>query len=49
TVFQDAVGQGKGSIDAALKLSKGEPLERKLYIPFVLVTKENIAEFQGKN
>ncbi|TIN22602.1 sugar ABC transporter substrate-binding protein [Mesorhizobium sp.] len=49
TVFQDAVGQGKGSIDAALKLSKGEPLERKLYIPFVLVTRENIAEFQGKN
>ncbi len=49
TVFQDAVGQGKGSIDAALKLAKGEPLEKKLYIPFVLVTKGNMAEFQVKN
>ncbi|ATU95227.1 sugar ABC transporter substrate-binding protein [Phyllobacterium zundukense] len=49
TVFQDAVGQGKGSIDAALKLAKGEALERKLYIPFVLVTKGNMAEFQVKN
>ncbi|AEG07065.1 substrate-binding domain-containing protein [Sinorhizobium meliloti] len=49
SVFQDAVGQGKGSIDAALKLSKGEAVERKIYIPFELVTKANLAEFQGKN
>ncbi|MDW9795222.1 substrate-binding domain-containing protein [Sinorhizobium meliloti] len=49
SVFQDAVGQGKGSIDAALKLSKGEAVERKIYIPFELVRKANLAEFQGKN
>ncbi len=49
SVFQDAIGQGKGSIDAALKLAKGEPVKKKIYIPFELVTKENLAKFQGKN
>jgi len=37
TVFQDSVGQGTGSIDAALKLIAGEKVEKKVYIPFVLV------------
>ncbi|WP_027994132.1 sugar ABC transporter substrate-binding protein [Sinorhizobium meliloti] len=49
SVFQDAIGQGKGSIDAARKLAKGEAVERKIYIPFELVTKANLAEFQAKN
>ena len=30
TVFQNAAGQGKGSVDAALKLAKGETLEQKV-------------------
>nr|WP_314085679.1 sugar ABC transporter substrate-binding protein [uncultured Shinella sp.] len=49
TVFQDAAGQGKGSVDAALKLAKGEKVETKVYIPFQLVTPANIADFQAKN
>lgn len=49
TVFQNAAGQGKGSVDAALKLAKGEPVEKKVYIPFELVTKDNLAQYQTKN
>ncbi|MGJ7041185.1 inositol transport system substrate-binding protein [Shinella sp. BE166] len=49
TVFQDAAGQGKGSVDAALKLARGEKVETKVYIPFQLVTPANIADFQSKN
>ena len=49
TVFQDAAGQGKGSVDAALKLAKGEKIDTKVYIPFQLVTPANIADFQSKN
>jgi len=49
TVFQNAAGQGKGSVDAALKLAKGEAVEKKVYIPFELVTKENLDTYQAKN
>lgn len=49
TVFQDAAGQGKGAIDAALKLAKGEAVDQKVYIPFQLVTPANIDQFLSKN
>ncbi|SEH43093.1 monosaccharide ABC transporter substrate-binding protein, CUT2 family [Rhizobium tibeticum] len=49
TVFQDAAGQGKGSLDAALKLAKGKKVEKKVYIPFQLVTPENVKDFVAKN
>jgi inositol transport system substrate-binding protein len=49
TVFQDAAGQGKGAVDAALKLAKGEKVEKKVYIPFQLVTPENVKDFVKKN
>jgi inositol transport system substrate-binding protein len=49
TVFQDAAGQGKGSLDAALKLAKGEAVDQKVYIPFQLVTPANIGDFLTKN
>ncbi|HEV7310746.1 sugar ABC transporter substrate-binding protein [Ensifer sp.] len=49
TVFQNAAGQGKGSVDAALKLAKGEAIEKKVYIPFELVTKDNLDKYQAKN
>lgn len=49
TVFQDAAGQGKGSVDAALKLAKGEKIDKKVYIPFQLVTPENVKTFASKN
>ncbi len=49
TVFQDAAGQGAGALDAALKLSKGEAVEQKVYIPFQLVTPANVGDFLKKN
>ena len=49
TVFQDSVGQGTGSIDAALKLIAGEDVDSKVYIPFVLVTPDNMNDFLEKN
>lgn len=49
TVFQDAAGQGKGAINAALSLAKGEAVDQKVYIPFLLVTPDNMAEFAAKN
>jgi len=49
TVFQDAAGQGKGALDAALKLAKGDKVEKKVYIPFQLVTPENVKTFAAKN
>lgn len=49
TVFQDAAGQGKGALDAALKFVKGEKVEKKVYIPFQLVTPENVKDYVAKN
>ena len=49
TVFQDAAGQGKGAVDTALKLAKGEKVDKKVYIPFQLVTPANIDQFMNKN
>ena len=49
TVFQNAAGQGKGAVDAALKLIHGEPVEHKVYIPFELVTPANMSEYVTKN
>jgi inositol transport system substrate-binding protein len=49
TVFQDAAGQGKGAVQAALKLAKGETVEQKTWVPFQLVTPDNISKFLKKN
>lgn len=49
TVFQDAFGQGSGSVNAAVALSKGEDVDQKVYIPFKLVVPENIDDFLGMN
>ena len=42
TVFQNAAGQGKGAVDAALALAAGKPVDKKVYIPFELVTPANM-------
>ncbi|MEM7212851.1 MAG: sugar ABC transporter substrate-binding protein, partial [Pseudomonadota bacterium] len=44
TVFQDANGQGSGSVQTALKLARGEDVDKKVYIPFKLVTPDNVAD-----
>ncbi|MDP9839753.1 ribose transport system substrate-binding protein/inositol transport system substrate-binding protein [Neorhizobium huautlense] len=49
SVFQNAAGQGKGAVDAALKIAKGEQIEKKVFVPFELVTPENLKTYQAKN
>ena len=49
TVFQNAAGQGKGAVDAALKLASGAAVDTKVWIPFELVTPENMANYMKKN
>jgi len=49
TVFQNAKGQGVGAIDTVLKIARGETVEKKTYIPFELVTKENLDKYTAKN
>jgi inositol transport system substrate-binding protein len=49
TVFQDAAGQGKGALDTALKLAKGDKVDRTIYVPFQLVTPETMAQYMSKN
>ena len=49
SVFQDAAGQGKGAVDAALKIASGGSVDKKVYIPFLLVTPANMADFMKKN
>jgi inositol transport system substrate-binding protein len=49
TVFQDAAGQGVGAIDAALALARGETVDQKVYVPFQLVTPDNMTEFTSGN
>jgi inositol transport system substrate-binding protein len=49
TVFQDAAGQGKGAVDMALALAAGKSVDKKVYIPFQLVTPANMEQFMNKN
>ncbi|MCE6952708.1 sugar ABC transporter substrate-binding protein [Cereibacter sphaeroides] len=49
TVFQNAAGQGKGAVDAALALARGEKVEKSVFVPFELVTPANLSEYQAKN
>ncbi|MCY4335675.1 MAG: sugar ABC transporter substrate-binding protein [Litoreibacter sp.] len=45
TVFQDLAGQGAGSIDTAIALANGEEVDKTVFIPFKLVTPDNVSEF----
>lgn len=45
TVFQDARGQGAGAVELAVKILNGEQVDKVNYIPFILVTQDNLAEF----
>lgn len=46
TVFQDSRGQGAMAVELAVKAAQGEQVDHINYIPFQLVTKENVAEFK---
>lgn len=49
TVFQDAAGQGKGAVDAALTLAQKGKVDQKVWIPFQLVTPETVDNYAKKN
>ncbi len=49
TVFQDAAGQGKGAVDTALALAKGQKMDKAVWVPFKLVTPDNVKDFLSKN
>ena len=46
TVFQDADGQGGGAVEVAKKAANGETVVKETWVPFKLVTPENINEFK---
>lgn len=46
TVLQDAKGQGSGAMDVVAKAIKGETPDSITWIDFVLITPENIKDFQ---
>ena len=45
TVFQDASGQGATAVETAVKIIKKQPYEKQVFIPFQLVTKDNVAHY----
>lgn len=45
TVFQDARGQAGPALETAVKILRGEPYEREVFIPFRLVTRDNVEAF----
>ncbi|AZF47816.1 substrate-binding domain-containing protein [Pseudomonas sp. R2-7-07] len=47
SVFQDAVGQASGAVDAAVRLARGEKLDTPIiWVPFQLITPENRQQFE---
>jgi len=49
TVFQNASAQGKGALDTALKLAKGEKIpDSMVWVPFELVTPANMNKYLNK-
>lgn len=48
TVFQDAKGQGSMAIETAIKIAKGEKVEKLNWIPYEVVTKDNVEQFIQK-
>lgn len=49
TVFQDAVAQGSSAVDAAHKLAKGESVASMIWVPYELVTPENMEQYLSRN
>ncbi|MBZ9784447.1 sugar ABC transporter substrate-binding protein [Pseudomonas sp. REP124] len=46
SVFQDAQGQADGSIDTAVRMAKNEPVEPAVWVPFRLITPQNVDQFK---
>lgn len=48
SVFQDAAGQGSKGLEVAAKAAQGEEVEKMNYIPFELITPENVETYEKK-
>lgn len=46
SVFQDAKGQADGSIDTAVKMVKKQAVEQSVWVPYRLITPENVDQFK---
>ena len=49
TVFQNAPAQGRSAIDIALKLAGNEPVPSFVWVPFELVTRDNLPRYLGRH
>lgn len=49
TVFQNGAAQGSGAVEAAIQLINGEEVDQKVWIPFELVTPDNMASYIQRN
>ncbi|RVG56760.1 sugar ABC transporter substrate-binding protein [Sinorhizobium meliloti] len=49
TVFQNAIAQGAAAMDAAVALSRDQKTARQIWVPFVLVTPENMKDYATAN
>jgi len=49
TVFQNAIAQGAAAMDAAVALSRGQKNERQIWVPFELVTPQNMQDYATAN
>jgi len=46
SVFQNPVGQGAGAIDMAIAAASGANFDTITWVPFELVTPDNVADYQ---
>lgn len=49
TVFQDAAGQGKGAVTMAKQVIDGKSGDKFMWIPYQVITKDNVEAFASKN
>jgi inositol transport system substrate-binding protein len=45
TVFQDARGQGGQAVETAVQIIRKQPYAKQVFVPFQLVTKENVDQY----
>ncbi|OPB01976.1 sugar ABC transporter substrate-binding protein [Pseudomonas synxantha] len=48
SVFQDPKAQATQAVQAAIKMIKGEPIEAEVWVPFELITPEQVAVFEQR-
>lgn len=46
SVFQNPMGQADSAMQAAVKMIKGEAVEANVWVPYTLITPENLATYQ---